>query len=247
MTVQYPWINSFGYALRSIIFNSQTLPLAKKADGSVTRRCDEGATAGSRGTAWTFGQTAWFKSNVNTATVLSPLCHPQLKECSSCLSPSCCLKTQWTFLSFRYTGTRHDRPASCPWCSSTAPGPSLSFPGQLSQGVSTCQSSSPHSTLCRIPAVVPSLCCLHQESHFGPFCLVTPAKALKGFKSTLTFDQCWHSVFVFYFIFLCNGSHTLYLFGELEKSLMQNCKSCLRDSQCLLKWMEPGIPISYTF
>lgn len=36
----------------------------------------------------------------------------------------------------------------------------------------------------------------------------------------------------------------LYLFREAEKSLKQNCKSCLRDCQCLLKWVEPGKAIS---
>lgn len=217
MTVQYPWINSFGYALRSIIFNSQTLPLAKKADGSVTRRCDEGATAGSRGTAWTFGQTAWFKSNVNTATVLSPLCHPQLKECSSCLSPSCCLKTQWTFLSFRYTGTRHDRPASCPWCSSTAPGPSLSFPGQLSQGVSTCQSSSPHSTVphtcsCSKSLLPPSRVPLR------PFLLGYSRQGIKGLQEHLNFwPMLTLCVCLLLHLPMQWQPHTIFVWGAGEK------------------------------
>lgn len=36
----------------------------------------------------------------------------------------------------------------------------------------------------------------------------------------------------------------LYLFREAEKSLKQNCTICLRDSKCLLKWVEPGKAIS---
>lgn len=179
-------------------------------DGSVPGRRGGGVTAGSRGTAWTLGQSAWFKSHVNTSTLSSPPRHPHLRECSSGLSHHCCLKVSGIFLTFSYTGTRNDPAPSGPWCSSTAPDPFLSLPGWLSQGVPTYTSSSPPSSLCCTPAVIPSLCFLHQVSP-SALGLVTPAKACEGFKITWTFDQHWHSVFLVYFIFSCKGSPAVFV------------------------------------